>query len=727
MTTMNLKPIVAILGILWAGTASSQDYTARLADPGGLQSPRVMFGTQSVIPVLKSTSYDLLSGKRETWYEVTEPSDLKIRVVSGITYTGTHPVLRHEIEVSSPNKLTEDLTLRFPVGSLEQQAPATLPLKNGLIGHLSDRAGGRIASYRCAGKPEKYSSDLALPLVLLGEGKGKTAVMTDPFFTSLFDQGEIRWTYPKEVGLEDAVEKRTIVELAGVEDIDEGMDRYYQLILPDVPPGPDWLKDIAMISYDYMSDMGRGWYNDIDTLAALIAPADRHRVALCLHGWYDIVGRYCFNEKTGRLDTRWTNHIRGIELSLEDLHHRIRYAKERGFTVLMYFADGLLSSKGLPGFDPENVFREGVWNGPDVVGGPYSQNLARPAVGEFYRNYARALFTEFAAEVSGFVWDETFYIQTGTLGIPRHPGYLDRAHMRLIREVASILHSIAPDRAFFTSDCIGEKSGTGDVPPYALMADGCYQDSWNEPSYWSYGIFPNYRNVIWSCNWRPLTNFRYTVFGVLAYNTPVVFTNGWENDRGFSEMTPRERTDFISLFNYRKQKRTHLQGLEALPPYFEFQLPLWSTFQRTPTMQEALVMKTDSEVPGFGGSQAIDGDPATLWHTPWSGDMPGYPHTLDIDLGKETAITGYRMLPRTDGITGGWISKASLSVSTDGNSWGEPVVTGSFPKDQSEKQVLLRKPVRARYVRFTALSGFDGQPFASVAEFRVIAEGDSKE
>jgi hypothetical protein len=721
---MKQKPIVAILLILWPLTSPAQDFSARLAKPDGIRHPRIQYGNQSIIPVQKSTKYDFLTGKRETMFSTTEPSTLMIRVVSELSFTGKYPLLRHEIELSSPKKLTEDLTIQFPVGSLENPEAVTIPRKNGLIGHLSEWTGGRIASYRCAGRPEKYSNDLALPLVLIGDGQEKTAVMTDPFFTSLFDEGEIRWTYPKEVGLEDAVEKRTIIEIKGVADMDEGMNRYYQTILRDVPPGPEWLKDIAMISYDYMSDMGRGWYNDIDTLETLIAPADRHKVALCLHGWYDIVGRYCFNEKNGRLDARWTNHIRGIDLSLDDLHHRIKYAKDRGFTVLMYFADGLLSSKGLPGFDPENVFREGGWNGPDVIGGPYSQNLARPTVAEFYRNYARALFTEFASEVSGFVWDETFYIQTGTLGIPKHPGYLDRAHMRLIREIAAILHSIAPDRAFFASDCIGEKSGTGDVPPYALMADGCYQDSWSEPSYWSYGIFPNYRNVIWSCNWRPLTNFKYTVFGVYAYNTPVVFTNGWENDRGFSEMTPRERADFISLFNYRKQKQTHLQGLNALPPYFEFQLPLWSTFQRTATMQEALVMKTDSEVQGFEGSKAIDGDPNSFWHTPWSGEMQGYPHILDIDLGKETAIKGYSLQPRTDGITGGWISRASLSISPDGKAWGDPVATNTFPKDQAEKQVLFRKTVRARYVRFTALSGFGGQAFASVAEFRVIGEGE---
>ena len=720
---MNTRAFCLIVTLHCATLAFSQASSIRLANDAQIKSHSILvqYGSQSVSMSVKGTRFDYAHQKRETDYGSKELPALKIRVLSEIVFRNRHPVLQHQVELTSLNRLTQDLTVCFPVGSLNAADKVILPLKNGVIYRSEHTADTKIASYRCAGKSEKYSRDLALPLVVCANDKQSTAVLTDPYFSSLFDKGCIRWTYPKEVGFEDPVERRTIIEADAVRDLDEGMNLYYETILRDVPPGPDWLKDVAMISYDYMSDNGKGWYNDIDTLVTLIAREDRHKVALCLHGWYDMVGRYCYNDKTGKLDETWTNRIRGIELSLADLHRRINYAKERGFTVLMYFADGVLSSKGLPDYDPEDVLEEGGWNGPDVVGGPYHKNIIRAHAAEFYRKYAKALFTEFAPDVSGFVWDETFYIQIGTLGTPTHTGYLDRAHMRLIKEVAGILHSVAPDKAFFTSDCIGEKAGTGDVPPYALFADGCYQDSWNEPSYWSYGIFPNYRNVIWSCNWRPMANFRYTVFGVYAYNTPVVFTNGWEEDRGFSEMTMEERSGFLTLFNYRKQTRAKMKGLPALPPYFEFQLPLWRTYQRTAAMQEAKVVNVDSEVQGFEGLKAVDGDPNTFWHTPWAGEMPAYPHFLEVDLGKEIEIKGYSLQPRVDGMSGGWVSKASVSTSDDGKQWGAPISTDAFPKDKSEKQILLHKPIRARYVRLTALEGFEGQAFASVAEFRVIA------
>ena len=38
----------------------------------------------------------------------------------------------------------------------------------------------------------------------------------------------------------------------------------------------------------------------------MIPPANRRQVFLCLHGWYDWVGRYSFDATTRKLDTSWT-------------------------------------------------------------------------------------------------------------------------------------------------------------------------------------------------------------------------------------------------------------------------------------------------------------------------------------------------------------------------------------------------------------------------------------
>lgn len=569
---MSKRILLTFLAVCCVNTLFSQNSFIDLANDSRYKQQiiTIQYGNQTMKMNQESTKFDFHSQKRQSDYTTKELPLLKIKVSSEINYLNGHSILEHQLEISSSEKLKQDLTVYFPVKTLDNFYKVMMPLKNGIIYQSENKEEIKIASYRCAGKPEKYNNDLALPLVICKNGEKETAVMTDPYFTSLYNNGTISWTYPKEVGLEDSVEKRTIIEIEDVSDLDEGMKMYYQTILKDVPPGPGWMKDIAMISYDYMSDDGKGWYNDIDTLVKFITPVDRGKIALCLHGWYDVVGRYCYNEKTGKLDQTWTNRIRGMELSLEELHRRITYAKEKGFIVLMYYADGVLSSKGLPDFNPRHIMESGGWNGPDVIGGPYHKNIVCEIVSDFYRKYARALFSEFALQVDGFVWDETFYIKMGNTGTDICRGYGDRTQMRLVKEISAILHSIAPEKAFFTSDCIGEEEYFNDVPPYALLADGCYQDSHSKPSFWSYGIFPNYRNVIWSCNWTPLTNFRYTAFGVYAYNTPVVFTNGWGDDKGFSEMSIKERSDFINLFNFRKQLNTDLKGLFALPPYFEF-------------------------------------------------------------------------------------------------------------------------------------------------------------
>ncbi len=527
----------------------------------------IQYGKDRIEMAETSYHFDIQAQKSLSTYSGKKFPDLKIGLLAEVSYIHSSKVVKYEIEISSAGKLEEDLFVSFPVVPLENFDHILMPLKNGTIGErdrLSDR---KIASYRCAGISEKYASDLAIPVVIAKNGEKGTAIYTDPYFTSLFETGAIRWCYPKKVGLEDKIERRTIILVDGVDNMDSGMDFFYETILKEVSPGPGWAKDIAMISYDYMSDKCRGWYNDIDTLTKITTPEDRHKIALCLHGWYDIVGRYCFDEKTGKLDKKWNNRITKMNLSLEDLHDRISYAKKRGYRVLMYFADGVLSSKGLPDFKQEYILEEGGWNGPDVLGGPYHRNIASKRQADFFRNYAKALFTEFEPEVDGFVWDETFYIKAGNLGTDKFPGYLDRIQMRLIKELTSMLHNFGPDKAFFTSDCIGP-SWSIDVPPYALVSDGTYQDSHSNPHFWSYGIFPNYRNTLWSCNWDPIKFFAFTVFGVYAYNTPVVFTNGWSEDKGFSEMTQEEKSDFIQLFDYRKQFRTKLKALHVLPLYY---------------------------------------------------------------------------------------------------------------------------------------------------------------
>jgi hypothetical protein len=145
-----------------------------------------------------------------------------------------------------------------------------------------------------------------------------------------------------------------------------------------------------------------------------------------------------------------------------------------------------------------------------------------------------------------------------------------------------------------------------------------------------------------------------------------------------------------------------------------------SLLRKPPLLAGAKVVKVDSEVPGYEGRNAVDGNPRSIWHTAWEGNAPNYPHEMVIELEERVSVKGFKYLPRQD-MANGWISKYELYLSDDAANWGEPEATGTFPRGRNQQKVLFGKPKEARYVRFVALAGFDGQVFASIAEFDLIA------
>lgn len=115
----------------------------------------------------------------------------------------------------------------------------------------------------------------------------------------------------------------------------------------------------------------------------------------------------------------------------------------------------------------------------------------------------------------------------------------------------------------------------------------------------------------------------------------------------------------------------------------------------------------------------VDGDPSTYWHTMYSVTVANYPHWFDIDCGTVKTLKGFTYLPRQDSGNGN-IKEWRVQVSDDGDRWSDPVAQGSFENTRQLKRVLFDKPVKARYLRFTALSSQDGQDFATCAEFTVL-------
>ncbi|MGA2001516.1 MAG: discoidin domain-containing protein [Terriglobales bacterium] len=138
-----------------------------------------------------------------------------------------------------------------------------------------------------------------------------------------------------------------------------------------------------------------------------------------------------------------------------------------------------------------------------------------------------------------------------------------------------------------------------------------------------------------------------------------------------------------------------------------------------------LVQYVDSQATdcgNYGATNAIDGNPATMWITEWCHGSPTTPHEIQIDLGANYTITGFQYLPRQDGGSNGNVANYEFYLSIDGVNWGTAVSTGTLmtsASDKTQKQVNFAGVV-GRYVRFRAMSEVHGGPWTAVAELNVL-------
>ena len=145
------------------------------------------------------------------------------------------------------------------------------------------------------------------------------------------------------------------------------------------------------------------------------------------------------------------------------------------------------------------------------------------------------------------------------------------------------------------------------------------------------------------------------------------------------------------------------------------------TFPRIESVPVTIKDASSQETDGGSAANLLDGNPATIWHSMYSVTVAAYPHWIVFDAGQEVLMKGFTYLPRQSGSNGD-IKKYSAQVSSDGQSWSDPVAVGDFENTKELKKVLFDHAVKARYLRFNALSSQDGQDFASGAEFTLLAE-----
>lgn len=432
-----------------------------------------------------------------------------------------------------------------------------LPERNGYfkVWPLSPNTGGagRFELGNAAQGPAPCPA-LGIPVVgLIFGDNGQLAVSADPYCGSCFQAKEavegqsrltrvlVRTTYTGSV-VPLRSERRTLALEFHRQGPDGTLRSFYRTIA-EIEPGAPWTQGIHLVYFDYLSQKGAGWFKDLKALAEQIPAQYRGRVAVCLHGWYDYFQQYAYDHEHRKLLQEWTAFpgTSKVAMSLAEMHRRMKFAKDLGFRLLLYFSDGTNSDSGAPKFHPEYVLKDKTgktfpgWKGPDSLGQPLIMDPSVPGLRDWYRGYLTALLDEYARDVDGFVWDETFYIPADFISYTQaEPAYAGRAMMSLVAELTQVVqsyHRNNPDLVFLASN-IGKTS-------YALVAHGTYQDSAMRESAWGPSMFANYRNCLWSCNWFPVKHPKENEIAAEKYGLPQGLSNGWEDNCGPSQMPPQ--------------------------------------------------------------------------------------------------------------------------------------------------------------------------------------------
>ncbi len=146
-----------------------------------------------------------------------------------------------------------------------------------------------------------------------------------------------------------------------------------------------------------------------------------------------------------------------------------------------------------------------------------------------------------------------------------------------------------------------------------------------------------------------------------------------------------------------------------------------SKFAKIETIPLNVVFASSQETGEGDASNLVDGDPNTIWHTMYSVTVAQYPHWIDFDASEVKMIKGFTYLPRQNG-TNGAIKEYKIQISLDGKNWNNPIKQGTFEKDNKLKTILFDKPVKGRFIRFTAINSQNVQDYASASEFGVLVD-----
>lgn len=228
---------------------------------------------------------------------------------------------------------------------------------------------------------------------------------------------------------------------------------------------------------------------------------------------------------------------------------------------------------------------------------------------------------------------------------------------------------------------------------------------------------------------RPVKNGDFIQTSKVSVSGEVPLSISRSNTGMVSIETSKQNVDIVYTVNGSKKKNPYIRPFElrdggVVTAFYKSNpsVSVTETYKKLESVPLTVINASSQEAGEGDASNLVDGDVNTTWHTMYSVTVAKYPHWVDFDAGEIKTIKGFTYLPRQDGGKNGNIKNYSLQLSVDGENWGDPVAKGTFSKNNQLKKVLLEKPVKARYIRFTGIDSQNGADFAGGAEFTVIAD-----
>ncbi|WP_165788201.1 discoidin domain-containing protein [Arthrobacter glacialis] len=126
---------------------------------------------------------------------------------------------------------------------------------------------------------------------------------------------------------------------------------------------------------------------------------------------------------------------------------------------------------------------------------------------------------------------------------------------------------------------------------------------------------------------------------------------------------------------------------------------------------------TGETAPSGLATAMLDGNPATFWHTKYTGGVAAYPHQVTFDLHNYYSVAGFEFTQRNN--AGTRIKGYELYVSNDLNNFGTPVATGELLSILPVQLIDLPSGKVGRYVKLVGLSSYAGTAFGSGAEVNI--------